>query len=246
MNHNKAGLESEMSTTTTKTEAANPMSIRLPSGQTVVPKSNISIEADEIPVIDISPIFSNSLEARQAVAEKIREASHRIGFFYAVNHGIDPKYAAAAFEQGAQFFKLPLEEKMKVDTNLIENEYVGYHSMTGYNRNNRKHADLSEAFNWAYDPEYDPELSAEERPGAPPSISMWPSSPAGFKEDMSAFHSQMLTLARRLTRIFALALHLPESYFDSFIKLPEAGMRVLHYPEQIHSVDEQLGIGAHT
>lgn len=43
-----------------------------------------------------------------------------------------------------------------------------------------------------------------------------------------------------------MALHLPEEYFDEYVKRPEAGMRILHYPEQTHTVEEQNGIGAHT
>jgi isopenicillin N synthase-like dioxygenase len=39
---------------------------------------------------------------------------------------------------------------------------------------------------------------------------------------------------------------LPETSFDEYIRKPEAGMRILHYPEQSHSVDDQNGIGAHT
>jgi isopenicillin N synthase-like dioxygenase len=101
---------------------------------------------------------------------------------------------------------------------------------------------LSEAFNWAYDPAEDPD-SADD---AEPSASIWPSELPGFREGLYAYHTQLLRLSRRLTRIFALALDLPESYFDEYVRKPEAGMRILRYPEQKHSVDEQNGIGAHT
>jgi isopenicillin N synthase-like dioxygenase len=53
-------------------------------------------------------------------------------------------------------------------------------------------------------------------------------------------------LARRLTRIFALALHLPEGALDNFVRRPEAGMRIIRYPEQKASRDDQTGIGSHT
>lgn len=46
--------------------------------------------------------------------------------------------------------------------------------------------------------------------------------------------------------MFALALHLPEDAFDEYVRVPEAGMRILHYPAQEASRDEQNGIGAHT
>ena len=102
--------------------------------------------------------------------------------------------------------------------------------------------DLSEAFNWPYDPKEDPEAADDSEP----SPSLWPSDVPGFREGLYAYHRQLLGLSRRLTRIFALALHLPEDYFDEYIRQPMAGMRILHYPEQQHSVDEQNGIGAHT
>jgi isopenicillin N synthase-like dioxygenase len=103
-------------------------------------------------------------------------------------------------------------------------------------------SDLSEAFNWAYDPVEDPDAVQD----CEPSASIWPSDLPGFREGLYAYHTQLLRLARQLTRIFALSLRLPETSFDEYIRKPEAGMRILHYPEQSHSVDDQNGIGAHT
>jgi isopenicillin N synthase-like dioxygenase len=68
----------------------------------------------------------------------------------------------------------------------------------------------------------------------------------GFREGLYGYHTPLLQFARKLTQIFALALHLPENAFDEYTKKPEAGMRILHYPPQEHSVDDQNGIGAHT
>lgn len=101
---------------------------------------------------------------------------------------------------------------------------------------------MSEAFNWAYDAQTDPEAVDKTEN----SVSIWPIDLPGFRDNLYAYHTELLRLSRRLTRIFALALHLPEDYFDEYVKRPEAGMRILHYPEQKHSVDEQNGIGAHT
>jgi isopenicillin N synthase-like dioxygenase len=94
-------------------------------------------------------------------------------------------------------------------------------------------SDLSEAFNCAYSPEQDPE-----NPSTDPGTSIWPTDLPGFKEGLYAYHTSLLKFARQLTRIFALALDLPEDYFDEWIKVPEAGLRILHYPEQgrIHIV----------
>lgn len=40
--------------------------------------------------------------------------------------------------------------------------------------------------------------------------------------------------------MFALALHLLEDAFDKIVKDPEAVMRVLHYPPQDASRDDQM------
>ncbi|KAK1637395.1 hypothetical protein BDP81DRAFT_348441 [Colletotrichum phormii] len=216
--------------------------VTLHNGQVFSFNSNTSTSLEKIPVIDASGIWSDELEDRTAVAEKIREASRDIGFFYLVNHGIDSKFADLTMTEARRFFALPEEKKMEVFTGLVPNEYVGFHPMGCYNRNGWKHQDLSEAFNWAYDAQKDPEsVDKSER-----SVSIWPTDLPGFRDNLYAYYTELLRLSRRLTRIFALALHLPEDYFDEYVKHPEAGMRILHYPEQKHSVDEQNGIGAHT
>ncbi|ETI20821.1 hypothetical protein G647_07163 [Cladophialophora carrionii CBS 160.54] len=232
-----------MSQVTTQTESAeaNALVIKLQNGQTLHVESNEAIDADEIPIIDVAGIYSDKLEDRQAVADKVREAAHRIGFFYVINHGFDAKLTDGVFEQAKRFFKLPMEKKLEVDTNLVPKEYVGYHAMASYNKASRKHNDLSEAFNFAYSAEQDP-LNPDTDAG----VSIWPRDLPGFKEGLYAYHTPMLQFARKMTQIFALALHLPETYFDEWTRRPEAGMRILHYPEQAASADDQNGIGAHT
>lgn len=101
---------------------------------------------------------------------------------------------------------------------------------------------MSEAFDFAYDASFDPESMDPKEP----SVSIWPSDLPEFKKGLFDYHAELLKLSRRLTRTFALAFHLPEDVFDQYIKRPEAGMRVLHYPAQTRSRDEQQGIGAHT
>ncbi|PVI04112.1 putative isopenicillin N synthetase [Periconia macrospinosa] len=234
-------------TTTTTAETAPPPSLHLTlqNGQKVHYYSDTSIEADEIPVIDISRIFSNNIADRQAVAEEIREAAHRIGFFYITNHGIDLGYAERTFEQAKRFFDQPEEKKMQVCTDLVE-EYFGYFPMARYNRNGKKEKDLMEAYNWGYNPKYDPEVASDQEPDTDAIKLLWPKDLPGFKDILYEHHAQLLTLARRLLRIFALALHVPEDFFDDYVKTPAAGMRVTHYPPQVASPTDQLGIGAHT
>lgn len=102
--------------------------------------------------------------------------------------------------------------------------------------------DLYEAFNWNYNPAKDPDYPDS----STPQINLWPKDMPEFEEKLSAYQTEMIRFARRLTRIFALALHVSEDFYDENIKHPEAGLRILHYPQQEACRDEQNGIGAHT
>ena len=55
--------------------------------------------ADEIPIIDLSPLYSAKLEDRQELAKTVRSAAVNTGFFYIKNHGIDEKTIADAKKQ---------------------------------------------------------------------------------------------------------------------------------------------------
>lgn len=119
-----------MSTTTISTAAPPSLNLTLQNGQKIHYHSDDSISAkgDEIPVIDIKDIYNSDVRARKAVAERVREAAHRIGFFYIINHGIDPLHAENTFAQAKRFFSQPEEKKMEVCTDLVK-EYFGYFPM---------------------------------------------------------------------------------------------------------------------
>lgn len=120
-----------MSTTTTLETPPQPaLNLTLGNGQKIYFHSDDSIEADEIPVIDIRGIFSDKLEDRKAVAAQVREAAHRIGFFYIVNHGVDQRHPDNTFEQAKRFFDLPEERKLEVSTDLVPEEFFGYFPMS--------------------------------------------------------------------------------------------------------------------
>lgn len=69
-----------------------------------------------------------------------------------------------------------------------------------------------------------------------------------FKSTLIEFWQLRLQLARKMIRIFALALELPEDYFDAVTTHPGADAVFIHYPgsqtEKLDNID--VGIGAHT
>ncbi|WP_339444942.1 2-oxoglutarate and iron-dependent oxygenase domain-containing protein, partial [Pseudomonas hunanensis] len=71
--------------------------------------------AESIPVIDLAPSFSDDAAQRKAVAWEIHKTARDTGFFYIKNHGVSQQLIDDQLELARTFFKLPAEEKMKVD-----------------------------------------------------------------------------------------------------------------------------------
>lgn len=68
-----------------------------------------------------------------------------------------------------------------------------------------------------------------------------------LKRSLSAYFGEMLALAERLMRLFAVGLGLPVDFFADKIDRTTSAMRALNYPEQsIGPVLGQLRAGAHT
>ena len=64
--------------------------------------------------------------------------------------------------------------------------------------------------------------------------SVWPEESVlpGFAAFMKAHMARRMQLARRLVRVFALSLDLPEDYFDGMFRLSGGTMIINYYPSQ--------------
>jgi isopenicillin N synthase-like dioxygenase len=70
----------------------------------------------------------------------------------------------------------------------------------------------------------------------------------GFKDEVLGYWAACLTLARKLVKVFALSLGLPESYFDSRTTYPGADGVFNYYPTttEEETVNNAVGLGSHT
>lgn len=94
---------------------------------------------------------------------------------------------------------------------------------------------------------YEPEQNAPFTPGPEdPKKNSWPSAQPEFRPAMYAYYNSVLEFSKKMMRIFALSLDLPEDYFDGAMKFPMTGIRILHYPPQAVQGGEDIGLGAHT
>src|ERR1044071_3048688 len=71
----------------------------------------------QIPVIDFDAVFRGEPGALRRIAAEARHACENIGFFYALNHGVDQALIDRAFAASRQFHALPIADKLKLRLN---------------------------------------------------------------------------------------------------------------------------------
>jgi isopenicillin N synthase-like dioxygenase len=203
-----------------------------------------------VPVIDIAPYLGGTPEGKRHVAQEFDRACREVGFYVIVGHGVDPGLVDEVEAVSRAFFDLPLDEKMKVHIGNAPGA-VGYAAMgdtaLAYTRGQVAPPDLNESFQIAKvditDSAY---FQSEAARGLIPD-NRWPERPAALKALYTKYYLRMGALAADLMRISALALALPETYFDDKVDRHISRLNVRLYPEQkVAPLPGQLRAAAHT
>ncbi|HEY9621989.1 MAG TPA: 2-oxoglutarate and iron-dependent oxygenase domain-containing protein [Crinalium sp.] len=212
-------------------------------------RTDLSAQAanfDSIPIIDMDGLFSEHLSDRQQVAKALGDACRNVGFFYIINHRVSSAQIAEAYRVAKAFFSLPLQDKLRYHLSQSEH-HRGYFGVGDLR------ADLheQESFDVLEGYEIGLELTDDDRAHLSNSIvygpNVWSTQPPDFKTVLCTYFDTMLSLGRSLFRGFALALDLPENYFDDKITRPMAQLSLMHYPpQQLPLNPKQIGVGAHT
>jgi isopenicillin N synthase-like dioxygenase len=200
---------------------------------------------DSIPLIDFGAMHGGTPEAKRRVASQIRDACTNVGFFYVANHGVPQELISEMFAECPRFFDLPLERKMLWHVKR-SSHFLGYVAMRDENANPLvSKGDFHEAFDFIAE---DARKGADFWEGDFRKVgNQWPQDLPGFREVLTTYSIEMRRLARRLFGAFALALELPEEYFDPMSSRPMMLIRMLSYPSQPGPFDEaRMGTGAHT
>ncbi|KAI6107667.1 hypothetical protein EDD16DRAFT_1898714 [Pisolithus croceorrhizus] len=198
---------------------------------------------DSIPIIDVG--HASTHEERVALAQQIRDACMNVGFFYITNHGIPEETINNILSAMQAYFNLPVETKVEL-YHRQGGHYRGYGPLFDSNIDPANRGDLYESFVIGWEERLrreDDDKKADNNPTT--TENPWPSEPAGFREAFTNYYQAAFDVGKFLHHLFALALDLPESYFDDKLKR-SATMRGLHYPPQTGPEDDRImGIGAH-
>lgn len=192
---------------------------------------------DEVPVIDLGPFLWDT--DKGAVVRQVADACARIGFLVVSGHGVPEAVIANMLAASRAFFALPVENKLAAcppDPSVFR----GYTPMAdrslGQSMGVEAAPDLREGFVIGG--------TSLLTPG-----NIWPHDgiAAGFGEACGAYYQAMDTLAGSLMRICALALGLPERFFDRKVDQQFSDLVAYHYPPMVAEPRPgQLRGGAHT
>jgi isopenicillin N synthase-like dioxygenase len=202
----------------------------------------------EIPVIDISRFRLGGPAERAAVAAEVDRAASDIGFIQVTGHRISDAVTAALTGSMDALFTLPPDAKLawRPPTVLTNRGYTGPRSESlSYSLGVVSAKDLFEAFNVGavVSPHAGRELPAQHYPD-----NVWPDVP-GFRDAVEDWIDEAGRVARELTTIFAVALGLPDDYFEPLTDHSIDVLRMNNYqlpPEDIRIEPGQLGMGPHT
>ena len=175
-----------------------------------------------VPVIDVS---------HEGVVGDVRSACEDVGFLVVVGHGVPDGTVDAIAAPSRAFFDLPDEEKRRYGDGPLTPGLPVYRPLrsealaaTG---GDAAPADLKQSLDWG------PTL-----PGVG-----WP---PGLEAPYRAYLAEMHRVARRLRRLFALALGRDADWFEPYADEESSSLRVIDYPEAGGGHPEgQLRAGAH-
>jgi Isopenicillin N synthase and related dioxygenases len=205
----------------------------------------------DVPVIDIAPFLQGDAADKAAVAEQVGRACRDIGFLVIQGHGVSPALRQRMGEVSRAFFDLPLVEKMRVarPARDVARGYIGLdeESLARSRDPSAYGSDLNESL--MIGPVDLPDAAYANAPPARRHFApnLWPETPADLCPTWTEYHRAQGALAATLMRIFARALALPETFFDTRIDRHISRLRVRNYPEQrTPPAPGQIRAGAHS
>jgi isopenicillin N synthase-like dioxygenase len=186
-----------------------------------------------VPVIDISPYLSGDPDGKNSVAEKVAEACQTIGFFAISNHGVSQNIIEDLREAAHRFFEQP-EKIKRAAMHPVADTPRGFRELAGeaLGRTVEPGAkpDLKEFYHYGRETWPD-EVYFNGPEGQSYFIpNLWPEEPAGFRDVSIAYYKAMDRLIVDVIHIVALALKLPETWFDNKTDKHATAARLNYYP----------------
>jgi len=196
--------------------------------------------ADEMPVLDLTAL--NAGGDIKPIAERMRHACVTTGFFYVANHGIPQAVIDNLFATTKRYFDLPMEQRL---AHRMDEKFRRGFMPQGINQHPGYAPDLKESYEIGVDlPLTDPDVAAGLPLHGP---NRWPADAPWLRAAAETYFNEAQALGKRLLKVCAVSLEMPEDHFLQFCTKPMVQMRLFHYPPQEPMSDEKaFGVAPHT
>lgn len=195
-----------------------------------------------IPNIDIAGVRRREAPAVEQAAGEIRAAFETYGFCYITGHGVPEAVLADAYREALNFFRRPLEEKLRVAP--VE-AVRGFNAIGRTQMRGATHPDYKEYFQMGLElPRDDPAVLAGQPLRGP---NQWPEEPAGFQPAMRAYFDAIAACGRDFLRAVARSLEADPDFFADKYEKPLQRTQAVYYPPHPAEADTELfGVAPHT
>jgi isopenicillin N synthase-like dioxygenase len=194
-----------------------------------------------LPILDLSLLDAGAAEAERFRTDLLT-ATHEVGFFYLVGHGVDPALVTELLSVSRRFFKLPTESKLKLE-NVHSPQFRGYTRVGG----ELTHGDVD----WREQIDIGVDRPAVDiHPNTPDywrleGPNLWPEDLPELEKVAVEWNERLSAVALRLMRAWAVSLGAPEDAFDAaFADKPYPLTKIVRYPGESNPEPKQ-GVGAH-
>jgi isopenicillin N synthase-like dioxygenase len=199
---------------------------------------------ETIPVLDLGAARQADGSFSPEFIERLRDATHRVGFFQVTGYGGAPGQAEDLLAIIKRFFDLPLEERMKLD-NRLSPHFRGYTRMGTEITQGR--ADAREQIDYSPDREPVTDYPPEQPYWLLQGPNMWPDEALPELEPAAMAWAELMSkVGNELLRAIAVSLELPEDYFDEPFRDTPAWMgKLVHYVGGVVEAAGDQGVGSH-
>ncbi|TBN57563.1 isopenicillin N synthase family oxygenase [Glaciihabitans arcticus] len=189
----------------------------------------------------MSKLKGGAEQAAEFRAELLK-ATHEVGFFYLVGHGVDQQLVDDLLATSRRFFELPIADKLALE-NVHSPQFRGYTrvggELTANEVDRREQIDIGperEAVDGARDKA---DYWRLEGPN------LWPAALPELQALATRWNQELSTVALELMRTWAVALGTAEDTFDeAFAEKPFPLMKIVRYPGESNP-DPVQGVGQH-
>jgi isopenicillin N synthase-like dioxygenase len=186
----------------------------------------------EVPIVDLSTFDTDP----DGLSKALCDACATVGFVSVAGHGVDADLIQRFFAISEEFFRLPLEEKLKFRSpnDLLFQGYAcpgtgpGFHTSERQSFNVFKFDTVADAIANGYPDDV----------GAVFYDAIWPERPAEFPAIWREYYAAIEHIASRLLRAFERGLGLADGWFAPHVKFSPSTLAANYYSNDIDSGHE--------